>query len=139
LLLAAAAAEVPDAADWVSSGLDALVTPDPCVAERAVCRPLLPGALDREEARLADPEPDADDPPAAGCAVREAEELGPAELESGVPEADAAAAGELAGFDVPPDVGGAEGAGPPPGAGIEGSVSMGSAATSGGPAGPELL
>jgi hypothetical protein len=137
-LFSDASAELPDAADWVSPGLDALAAPDPCVVERADCRPLLLGALDREEARLAGPEPDADEPSAAGCALRDAAEFAPAELESAVPEPDAAAEDELAGLGVPPDDVGAEEAGPV-GAGIDGSVSTGSAATSGGPAGPKLL
>ncbi len=100
--------------------------------------PLLPGDLDPDEAELAASELDAADPSAAGCALRDAEEFAAAELESGAPEPDAAGAGEVAGLGVPPDVVGAEGAGPV-GAGIDGSVSTGSAATSGGPAGPELL
>ncbi|HEX4268350.1 MAG TPA: hypothetical protein VHY36_10715 [Steroidobacteraceae bacterium] len=68
----AAGAEVPDAVGWVAPGLDALAAPDPFVVERAACRPeprgapLLPGALEREEAGLGDAEPDAEEPSAAG-------------------------------------------------------------------------
>ncbi|MGB6487224.1 MAG: hypothetical protein WBE91_10115 [Steroidobacteraceae bacterium] len=130
--------------------LEALAAPDACFAEGAVRRPepevappLLPGALDWGEAELAVFDPDAEDPPAAGCALRDAEEFAPAEPEAGVsePEAgvpgpEAAGAVELAEFDAPLDAG-AEGA-CPAGAGIEGSVSMRSAATGAGPAGPQL-
>ncbi len=97
------------------------------------------GALDREGAALADVEDDADDPLAVGCALCDAEEFVPAELELADPVSDAACDGELAVlFGVLPDVREAEGEGAA-GDGIEGSVSMGSAATCGGPAGPDLL
>ena len=124
--------------------LEALAAPDPCVAERVVRRPepevappLLPGVLDREEVEWVASEPDAEDPSAAGCALRDAAEFAPTGLEAGVPGLEAAGAGELAGLDAPLDAGAEEDC--PAGAGIEGSVSMGSAATGAGPAGPELL
>ena len=125
--------------------LAALAAPDPGVAERAVRRPelevvpppFLPGALEGEDAAdLAPFEPDAAVPSAAGCALCDAEDFAAAAPE-GVPELDAAVEGEPAGFDAPLDAG-AEGV-CPEGAGTEGRVSMGSAATGAGPAGPELL
>jgi hypothetical protein len=130
--------------------LEALAAPDACFAEGAVRRPepevappLLPGVLDREEVGSAAFEPDAADPSPAGCALRDAEEFAPAEPEAGlsepeagVPGPEAAGACEVAEFDAPLDAG-AEGA-CPAGAGIEGSVSMRSAATGAGPAGPQL-
>jgi len=102
-----------------------------------VAPPLLPGVLDREEVELAASEPDAADPPAAGCALRDAEEFAPAGAQAAGPGLDAAGESELAEFDAPLDAG-AEGV-CPAGAGIEGGVSMESAATGAGPAGPELL
>jgi hypothetical protein len=125
--------------------LEALVA-DPCVTERAVRRPelevvpppFLPGALDGEDAAdFAACEPDAPVPSAAGCALRDAEDFAAAGPAGWAPALDAAVKGELAGFDAPLDAG-AEGV-CPEGAGTEGRVSMRSAATGAGPAGPELL
>ena len=103
--------------------------------------PFLPGALEREEAAdFAAPEPgveEPEEPSAAGLAVCDAAEFVPPESEAVVPWRGAAARGELTLVDAPLD-GGAEVA-CPAAAGIEGRVSMGSAATDAGPAGPELL
>jgi hypothetical protein len=115
------------------------------VAARAVRRsepelvppPFLPGALEREEGvDLAAPEPEAAELSAVGWALREVAELVPVEPESEVLEPGAAGEGEPAEVG-PVDVGTEDAC--PTGAGIEGSVSMESAATGAGPAGPELL
>jgi hypothetical protein len=122
--------------------LAAPIPPDPWVVERAVRRlapevPPLPGALARGAAELAVCEPDAEDPSAAGGVLCDGDEFAPAEPAFGVAEPGVAGEGELAAIGVPADFGAEEVC--PAGAGIEGSVSMGSAATGAGPAGPELL
>ena len=100
-LLSPAASAAPCAVAWVAPAVDA---PDaPLLWFPDLVPRLLPAGFEPDEAERAAPEPEAEDPPAGDCAVRDGEDFASAEPLPALPAADDAGEDELAELDVEDD------------------------------------